>query len=173
MLRTLVRTLLEYGVKDLVIDPGTFPYEGLADTVNNLTMIRRAAIRDGDELLGLPIVGVPLTAWIDMEGSPEVAAWNETYIWYYASNMSTVSHATLSIIKNTLIDSTTGNPKPGYWEISRMAQNSTWEDLKAQAKKEGWDWFQSRPSSDQRCYWFAATRARRSGPVPQSRFGID
>lgn len=77
-LKSLARTLLEYGVKDLVIDPGTFPDEGFADTVNNLTMIRRAAIRDGDDMLGFPMMGVSLTAWIDAGDSLEVAAWDET-----------------------------------------------------------------------------------------------
>jgi len=80
MLKSLTRTLLEYGVSDLVIDPGTFTDEGLADTVNNFTMIRRAAIRDDDELLDFPIMGVSLTAWIGHEGDPEVAVWNETYL---------------------------------------------------------------------------------------------
>ena len=32
-LRSLTKTLLEYGVEDLVLDPGTFPDEGLADTI--------------------------------------------------------------------------------------------------------------------------------------------
>jgi acetyl-CoA decarbonylase/synthase complex subunit gamma len=80
LLRSLTRTLLEYGVEDLVLDPGTFPEEGVSDTVNNFTALRKAAIREGDELLGFPLLGVPLTAWIDHEGPPEVAVWNETWL---------------------------------------------------------------------------------------------
>jgi acetyl-CoA decarbonylase/synthase complex subunit gamma len=80
LLKSMTRTLLEYGVEDLVIDPGTFPDEGLSDTMNNFTMLRKAAIREGDELLGFPLLGVPLTAWIGHEGPQEVAIWNETWL---------------------------------------------------------------------------------------------
>jgi len=80
LLRSLVKTLLEYGVEDLVLDPGTFPNEGLADTVSNLTMIRRAAFKRGDELLGFPIIGTPITAWLEKADVPEINMWNEAYL---------------------------------------------------------------------------------------------
>jgi len=66
--------------------------------------------------------------------------WNETYFWYYASNMSAVDSATMQQINATLIDSTTGLSNPGYWDIARMAKNSTWADILAQAEREHWDW---------------------------------
>jgi acetyl-CoA decarbonylase/synthase complex subunit gamma len=80
LLKSLVRTLLEYGIEDLVLDPGTFTDEGLADTLNNFTMLRKAAIKENDELVGFPLLGVPLTVWIDHESAPEVAIWNETWL---------------------------------------------------------------------------------------------
>jgi acetyl-CoA decarbonylase/synthase complex subunit gamma len=80
LLRSLVKTLKDYGVKDLVLDPGTFPNEGLADTISNLTMIRRAACKKGDELLGFPIIGVPITAWLEKTEVPEINMWNEAYL---------------------------------------------------------------------------------------------
>ena len=80
LLKSLTRTLLEYGVNDLVLDPGTFPEEGLAATINNFTMIRKNAIKEDDELLGFPILGIPLTVWIGHEDAPEVAIWNETWL---------------------------------------------------------------------------------------------
>jgi len=76
----LVKTLKEYGVKDLVLDPGTFPDEGLRDTLNNFTMIRRAACKRGDELLGYPLIGTPIVAWTESAGAPEVSAWKEAYV---------------------------------------------------------------------------------------------
>lgn len=66
--------------------------------------------------------------------------WNETYIWYYASNMSAVNSATMQEINATLADSTTGLPNPGYWDIAYMARNSTWADILAEAEREHWDW---------------------------------
>ena len=81
LLRSLAKTLVEYGVEDLVLDPGTFPDEGLVDTINNFTMIRRAACKEGDELLGFPLIGTPITAWLNGGGEPaEVTEWREAYV---------------------------------------------------------------------------------------------
>ncbi len=80
LLRSLTRTLLAYGVEDLVLDPGTFPEDGVSDTLTNFTALRKATVRESDELLGFPLLGVPLTAWIGHEGPPEVAVWNETWL---------------------------------------------------------------------------------------------
>lgn len=81
LLRSLSKTLTEYGVQDLVLDPGTLPGEGLADTINNFTMIRRAATKRGDELLGFPLIGTPITAWMENADTPEqIANWNEAYL---------------------------------------------------------------------------------------------
>ncbi len=78
MLMSLAKTLLAYGVEDLVLDPGTFGGKGLADTLNNFTMLRRAACKAGDELAGFPLMGVPLVAWVDRgEAADEVIKWRE------------------------------------------------------------------------------------------------
>jgi acetyl-CoA decarbonylase/synthase complex subunit gamma len=77
----MVKTLLEYGVEDLVLDPGTFCSEGLAETLNNFTMIRRSACKKGDELLGYPLIGVPMVAWMENAGvAEEIVKWREAYI---------------------------------------------------------------------------------------------
>jgi len=87
LLRSLSKTLVEYGVEDLVLDPGTFAGEGIADTINNFTMIRRAAIKKGDELLGFPMIGTPITAWLENADAPvEVANWNEAYLAAFLIN---------------------------------------------------------------------------------------
>jgi len=81
LLKSLTKTLLEYGVEDLVLDPGTFPSGGLASTLNNFTMIRRAACKRGDELLGFPLMGVPMVAWMERgEASEEIVKWREAYL---------------------------------------------------------------------------------------------
>lgn len=80
LLRSLAKTLIAYGVEDLVLDPGTFSGDGLADTLNNFTMIRRAGCKRGDELLGFPLIGVPMVAWMDKGEVPdEVVKWREAY----------------------------------------------------------------------------------------------
>jgi len=83
---------------------------------------------------------IHIGAWMGKVHTKWTFTWNETYIWYYASNMSVVSSATMQQINATLVDSKTGMPNPGYWDIARMATNSTWADLLAKAQKEGWDW---------------------------------
>ena len=68
---TLVKTIVAYGIQDLVLDPGTFVNEGLADTLNNFTMLRRSACKAGEELAGYPLMGIPLVAWANNEGLAE------------------------------------------------------------------------------------------------------
>jgi acetyl-CoA decarbonylase/synthase complex subunit gamma len=81
MLLSLTRTLLEYGVEDLVLDPGTFPSDGLADMLNDFTMIRRAACERGDELCGFPLIGVPMVTWTERgEAVDEIVKWREAYL---------------------------------------------------------------------------------------------
>ena len=80
LLRSLSKTLIEYGVNDIVLDPGTFVDEGLSDTINNFTMIRRSACKEGDELLGFPLIGTPITAWVSEEISKEIIQWREAYV---------------------------------------------------------------------------------------------
>jgi len=80
LLKSLVKTMMEYGVKDLVLDPGTFADEGLSETISNFTMVRRNACKGGDELLGFPLIGTPITAWVGQDAPKEVLAWREAYV---------------------------------------------------------------------------------------------
>jgi len=78
---SLAKTLQQYGVKDIVLDPGTFTNEGLADTINNFTMLRRAATKGGEELAGLPLLGIPMAAWMNKgETADDLIKWRESYI---------------------------------------------------------------------------------------------
>jgi acetyl-CoA decarbonylase/synthase, CODH/ACS complex subunit gamma len=78
---SLAKTLIAYGVTDIVLDPGTFPAEGISDTINNFTMLRRAATKGGEELAGLPLLGVPMVAWTDKGDTAEdLIKWRESYI---------------------------------------------------------------------------------------------
>jgi acetyl-CoA decarbonylase/synthase complex subunit gamma len=97
LLKSLTKTLLEYDVQDIVLDPGTFPSEGLSDTVNSFTMIRRAACKKGDELLGFPMIGTPIVAWAEKADAPEINAWNEAYV----ASMLIARYADLLIMHST------------------------------------------------------------------------
>jgi acetyl-CoA decarbonylase/synthase complex subunit gamma len=81
LLKSLTKTLLAYGVENLVLDPGTFADDGLADTLNNFTMIRRATAKMGDELFGFPLLGAPMVAWMDGgDAAKELLKWKEAYV---------------------------------------------------------------------------------------------
>jgi len=97
LLRTLVKTLNAYGVEDLILDPGTFTSSGLGDTINNFTMIRRAACIMGDELLGYPIMGTPIVAWTESTNSQTVNAWKEAYV----ASMLVTRYADLLVMHGT------------------------------------------------------------------------
>jgi acetyl-CoA decarbonylase/synthase complex subunit gamma len=78
---SLTTTLQNYGVKDIVLDPGTFANEGLQDTINNFTMLRRAATKGGEELAGLPLLGIPMVAWANKgDTADDLIKWRESYI---------------------------------------------------------------------------------------------
>jgi len=97
LLKSLVKTLLAYGVEDLVLDPGTFASDGLADTLNNFTMIRRAGCKKGDELFGFPLLGVPMVALLERGEAPgEVVKWREAYV----AAMQIVRFADIIIMHN-------------------------------------------------------------------------
>jgi len=80
LLKSMTKTLVKYGVEDLVLDPGTFPYEGLQDTVKNFNMTRWMSCREGDDLLGFPLIGTPITAWVEQEGDVDATTWRETSV---------------------------------------------------------------------------------------------
>ncbi len=78
---SLAKTIMAYGVTDLVLDPGTFANEGLPDTINNFTMLRRAATKGGEELAGFPLMGVPMAAWLGKgETAEDLIKWREAYL---------------------------------------------------------------------------------------------
>jgi len=95
---SLAKTLMAYGVTDLVLDPGTFMNEGLPDTINNFTMLRRAATKGGEELAGFPLMGVPMVAWLDDAGTFEdVIKWREAYL----ASMLIVRYADVLVMHST------------------------------------------------------------------------
>jgi len=80
MLNSLSSTLLACGLEDIVLDPGTFPREGIGQTLDSLTMLRRAACEDGNKVVGFPLMATPMTVWSQGIESPEVTRWEEAYL---------------------------------------------------------------------------------------------
>jgi hypothetical protein len=84
-----------------------------------------------------------INAWMGTINYKWTYTWNNSYVWYYASNMSVVNPSTMKAIKSTLIDGVSGQPKPGYWSIAYMAQNTTWQDMQTQADSMGMNWIKA------------------------------
>ncbi|MFW9935628.1 MAG: acetyl-CoA decarbonylase/synthase complex subunit gamma [Candidatus Thorarchaeota archaeon] len=78
-LKSLATTLSQMGI-DVVLDPGNEFGAALGATVDDFTMLRRAATREGDEGVGFPLLASPISVWGDYkEGeAEELAKWQET-----------------------------------------------------------------------------------------------
>lgn len=58
-MKELSHTLRAKGLKDIVLDPGTFVGDAIGDTLDNFVMIRRLAVEEKDEDFRFPILGIP------------------------------------------------------------------------------------------------------------------
>jgi acetyl-CoA decarbonylase/synthase complex subunit gamma len=77
-LKTLAKTFAEAGIKDIVLDPGTYPSgQGLKESFTNFLKIRRAGIM-GDTEIAYPIMALPITAWMAGISDPVSASYWET-----------------------------------------------------------------------------------------------
>jgi acetyl-CoA decarbonylase/synthase complex subunit gamma len=77
-LKTLAKTFAEAGIKDIVLDPGTYPTgKSMKESFTNFLKIRRAGIM-GDTEIAYPIMALPFTAWMAGISDPVSAAYWET-----------------------------------------------------------------------------------------------
>ena len=79
-------------------------------------------------------------AWMGKLHVTWTTQWNESYVWYHASDMSTLSSQEMDQAKNMVINNVTGQANPGYWDIAYMVQNQSWADVLAKAKSQNWNW---------------------------------
>lgn len=79
-LKGIARTLSEYGVEDIVLDPGTKLDDGISATMDNFTVLRWDAINEEEEYLGFPLMGVPIAAWAEKAEDPITNEWNEAVL---------------------------------------------------------------------------------------------
>lgn len=79
-LKSLALTFQEMGIKDLVLDPGTYPSgKQLKETFENFIKLRRAGIKGGQKEVAYPLMAVPLTAWFTQK-DPITASFWETVL---------------------------------------------------------------------------------------------
>jgi hypothetical protein len=168
-----------WGVRSFIVVPetGALDLDGDLETVDDQFFVRRTntGADEWNQTVDRMQVGIwwdpnvtitgdeiHVRSWMGKVHTAWTFTWNETYIWYHANNMSTVSKTMLADINSTLLNSVTGEPNPGYWEIARMAMNTTWEALQARAMKEGWDWFDDN-THEWEWIWFGTHQDYRTG----------
>jgi acetyl-CoA decarbonylase/synthase complex subunit gamma len=76
-LKSIAHTLEEYGIEDIVLDPGTEPNMYQSANVENFTVLRWQSINEEEEHLGYPILSAPMAAWATEEEDPLINEWNE------------------------------------------------------------------------------------------------
>lgn len=80
-----------------------------------------------------------LRAWMGYSTDVWQWEWSETFVWYFAGNKSLVDDNTMTWLRSEMLNED-GNPAAGYWGVAWMLDNTTWEDLQAEAAANGWDW---------------------------------
>jgi acetyl-CoA decarbonylase/synthase complex subunit gamma len=134
-MKELSRILRSKGIKDIVLDPGTYVDEGIGDTLDNFVMIRRLAIEEKDEDFRFPILGVPALTWLyekdEVQGGIKEATIAATLMNKYADML--IIHGTniwelIPIL--TLRQSVFTDPRkpqavdPGLYEFGDLDENS-------------------------------------------------
>jgi acetyl-CoA decarbonylase/synthase complex subunit gamma len=79
-LKSLALTFGEMGIKDLVLDPGTYPQgRQLKETFERFIKLRRSGIKEGQKDIAYPVMAVPLNAWLVYK-DPVAASYWETVL---------------------------------------------------------------------------------------------
>ena len=147
--------LWNYRQFKIIPETGAIDLDGNFDTTDDQFYVRRqylgkynnTEIRKGlnvhityDPNPMIPEDELNVNSWMGATTNTYSNSWSETFYWHY-TNMTLVSEETMTNIKETIWNP--GNtPKPGYWDISRMTKNMTWDDYLANAQKEGWNWIE-------------------------------
>ncbi len=75
-LKSLAATFREMGIKDLVLDPGTYPQgKQLKESFERFVKLRRAGIKEGQKDIAYPIMSVPLNAWLVYKDAVTASYW--------------------------------------------------------------------------------------------------
>lgn len=93
-LKSMALTFREMGIKDLILDPGTYPQgKQLKDTFERFIKLRRAGIKEGQKDIAYPIMAVPLNAWLVFKDTVTASYW-ETVL----ASMFTVRYGDIMIL---------------------------------------------------------------------------
>ncbi|MGZ6238186.1 MAG: acetyl-CoA decarbonylase/synthase complex subunit gamma [Syntrophales bacterium] len=75
-LKSLALSFGEMGIKDIVLDPGTYPQgKQLKETFERFIKLRRSGIKEGQKDIAYPIMAVPLNAWLVYKDTVTASYW--------------------------------------------------------------------------------------------------
>ncbi|KKN39358.1 hypothetical protein LCGC14_0744270 [marine sediment metagenome] len=110
-LMSLSATLQKFGVKEIVLDSGTYFGPGnLSVTYNNIMQLRTAAINKEDSNACWPVMGVPAAYWSQMKITNDKELWEHQY-------QEIIMGAIMESIDTSLIILHTGQKKEEIWAL--------------------------------------------------------
>lgn len=121
-LMSLSATLQKLGVKEIVLDAGTFYGPGaISKTYNNIMQLRTAAIDAEDPNAGWPVMGVPAAYWTQVSNDQEL--WQKQY-------EEVIMGAIMESIDTSLIVMHTGQKPEDIWAVLALLtlQQSVFSD---------------------------------------------
>ncbi|NJD52706.1 MAG: acetyl-CoA decarbonylase/synthase complex subunit gamma [Candidatus Methanoperedens sp.] len=75
-LKSLALSFGEMGIRDIVLDPGTYPQgKQLKETFERFIKLRRSGIKEGQKDIAYPILAVPLNAWLVYKDTVTASYW--------------------------------------------------------------------------------------------------
>ncbi len=110
-LMSLSATMQKYGVKEIVLDSGTYYGPGnLSVTYDNIMQLRTRAINKEDVNACWPVIGVPAAYWSQVEIGDGKELWEHQY-------QEVIMGAVLESIDTNLIVLHTGQKKEDIWAL--------------------------------------------------------
>lgn len=110
-LMSLSATLQKLGVKEMILDSGTFFGPGnLSATYDKIMQLRTAAINKGDVNAGWPVMGVPAVYWNQVKIGDEKELWEHQF-------QEIIMGAIMESIDTNLIVLHTGQKKEEIWAL--------------------------------------------------------
>ncbi|TFG22834.1 MAG: hypothetical protein EU532_14040, partial [Promethearchaeota archaeon] len=110
-LMSLSATLQKLGLKDIVLDAGTYYGPGnVSVTYDNIIQLRTAAINKEDKNAGWPVMGVPAAYWSQMKIEGDKDLWKHQY-------EEVIMGAIMESIGTSLIVLHTGQLKDEIWAL--------------------------------------------------------
>jgi len=107
---SLSASLQKIGIKEIVLDAGTFLDSSVSKTFDAIVQLRLAGIEKGDVNAGWPIMGVPAALWKDITVEKEEDLWKFQY-------KEMIMSCVMASIDTSLVVLHTGKRKEDIWAL--------------------------------------------------------